>query len=122
MKRIWFAIGFLAIAVLLCTYEQLTIKSAYYEINSEISQAQNAQAAADKQQYALDAAEIWNDYYKKISLFSNHSVFEGIDLTFKMISEYSGDDANELDELIAEAKSELSAMYDSAKISFSNVF
>lgn len=122
MKKIWFAIVFILTAVLLCTYEQVTVKSAYTEINAKITAAENAESTEEKLQHALEAAKLWEAYYKKVSLFSNHAVFEGTDLTFKMINEYTAQDEEQLDELIIEAKSELAEMYAGTKISLSNIF
>ena len=122
MKRLWFAFAFLLIAAAACTYEQITVKSNYNEINAVIDEAITAENEDEKIKYCDEITEKWENSYKSISLMTDHSIFQSADVSFGSLSDLAREDKDSINETLIEAKSELEQIYDSSKINFSNIF
>jgi hypothetical protein len=107
MKRLWIAITFLAIAVGLCTSEQIFIKNVYNTINQYVDSAD-----------VEGLQEYWDKNNNLIFSFSEHSVLD--DLSQKI------EELNPNDEEIKSALTEVRALnkvyYENQRISLSNIF
>lgn len=125
MKRLWFAIIFLIIAIISCSYEQVVIRLGYKEITSVIDKAVVSAQLNEKIKYCNDASQLWDRYEKKIAPITDHSNFDEADVCINQIKAYAdkGDiDKENLDEALLEAKSQLERTYNSSKINLSNIF
>lgn len=122
MKRLWFAFIFIALCVLTCAYEQYVVKSAYEDIVSVIDQAIEADSAEEKAQYCLEVTEEWDNYYKKITLITDHGILESADISVSELKEQAQNAGDNLDGLLTQTKSELEHIYESSRINFSNIF
>lgn len=126
MKRLWFAIIFLAIAIISCSYEQVVIRLGYKEIVSVIDKAVVSKNQGEKIEYCNDVSNLWDEYHKKIALVTDHSNFQEADIYISQLKNYASEGADgscdDLDETLLEAKSQLEQTYNSSKINLSNVF
>lgn len=126
MKRLWFAIIFILIAIISCSYEQVVIRLGYKEITSVIDKAVVAEQPDEKIKYCSSVVGLWDEYQRKLALVTDHSNFEDADVCISQIKTYSkqndGDAIDELDKTLLETKSQLERTYNSSKINLSNIF
>lgn len=122
MKRLWFAFIFIALCVLTCAYEQYVVKSAYEDIVFVIDQAIEANSDKEKAQYCLEITEEWDNYYKKVSLITDHGILESADISVSELKMQAQNGSDGLDELLTQTKSELEHIYESSLINLSNIF
>ena len=122
MKRLWFAFIFIVLCVLACAYEQYVVKSAYEDIVSVIDKAIEADSDEEKAQCCLEITEEWDNYYKKVTLVTNHSILESADISVSDLKMQAQNGSDKLDELLTQIKSELEHIYESSRINLSNIF
>lgn len=122
MKRLWFAFIFLALCVFACSYEQYVVKSAYEEITAVIDKALDAELPAEKADYCLEITELWDKYFKKVTLITDHSVLESADVSIGSLNALANNESDSLDQLLIQTKSELEQIYESSRINLSNIF
>ena len=122
MKRIWFAVIFIVLCILACSYEQYVVKSAYEDIVSVIDKAIEADSDGEKSQYCFEITEEWDKYYKKVTLVTDHSILESADISVSELKLQAQNGSDKLDELLTQIKSELEHIYESARINLSNIF
>lgn len=121
MKRLWFAFIFIALCVLACAYEQNVVKSAYEDVASAIDRAIDADSDEEKLRYCLEITEKWDNYYKKITLVTDHSILESADISVNELKAQAQNGSNGLDEILIETKSALEHIYESSLINLSNI-
>ena len=121
MKRLWFAVIFIALCVSACAYEQYVVKSAYEDIVSVIDIATETEGADEKAEYCREIAEKWEFYYKKISLITDHSILEDADISITSLETLTQNDTDGLDDILIQTKSELEHIYESSQINLSNI-
>lgn len=122
MKRIWFSIIFLALAIGACTYEQAVVKSAHKEISAVIDSALECKELDEKIKLCNEITEKWEKHFKKISLVTDHSILQSADVSVGTINALAKEGDDSVDEALIETKSELEQIYDSSKINLSNIF
>lgn len=122
MKRLWFAFIFLALCVFACSYEQYVVKSAYEEITAVIDKALDTELPAEKADYCLEITEMWDKYFKKVTLITDHSVLESADVSIGSLNALANSESDSLDQLLIQTKSELEQIYESSRINLSNIF
>lgn len=122
MKRIWFSVLFIILALSVCTFEQITVKNGYENITKAIDNALECEDETEKAEYCKEITTEWNKYYKKITLVTDHSIIQSADVSINTLKDISNYDAEGSDDTLIEAKSELKQIYESSKITFSNVF
>ncbi len=122
MKRIWFSVLFIILALGVCTFEQITVKNGYENITKAIDNALECEDETEKAEYCKEITTEWNKYYKKITLVTDHSIIQSADVSINTLKDISNYDAEGSDDTLIEAKSELKQIYESSMITFSNVF
>lgn len=122
MKRIWFSVLFIILALSVCTFEQITVKNGYENITKAIDNALECEDETEKAEYCKEITTEWNKYYKKITLVTDHSIIQSADVSINTLKNISNCDAEGSDDTLIEAKSELKQIYESSRITFSNVF
>ena len=122
MKRIWFAVIFIVLCVLACSYEQYVVKSAYEDIVSVIDKAIEADVTEEKARYCFEITEEWDKYYKKVALVTDHSILESADISVGDLKLQAQNGSDRLDELLTQLKSELEHIYEGSLINLSNIF
>lgn len=122
MKRLWFSVLFLAIAIGTCTYEQAIVKNAYKDITAVIDAALISEDPYEKIEYCKDITEKWDKHFKKISLVTDHSILQSADVSVGTINSLAKKGGDSVDEALIQTKSELEQIYDSSKINLSNIF
>lgn len=122
MKRLWFALIFLLIAICGCCYEQYIVKTTYNDISMSIDMALNADKSEEKEKYCNEITDKWDKYVQCVTLVTDHSILQSADVSISTINELAEESSDSLDEALIQAKSELNLIYDSSKINFSNIF
>ena len=121
MKRLWFAVIFLALAGVMCCVEQTYINCFYAEMSEKIS---TAEAALDNNDYRLyeentqDIEKLWSDKNDFLYAFGEHRDLDSIAVLIRSMPYDKKDAKKELRSL----KAQLYAYYENERISFSNVF
>lgn len=122
MKRLWFSAIFMIAALSLCFVEQFCIAKDCREIIAAIGTATECDDANEKIEYCKEITDMWNDYYKKASYVTDHSVLQGADVSMGTLNSLPPDsDSESINELLAEAKSEAKQIYEHSRISLSNI-
>ena len=121
MKRIWFAVIFLALAAVMCTAEQIYIHDFYSNMNIKISAAEAALDNKDYKKYAKYEKEI-SEYWKRknniLYVTGEHKELDTIAVQIRSVPYDRGDEKKELHALSAQ----LCAYYENEKISLANIF
>ena len=121
MKRIWFAIIFLALSAAMCVGEQIYINHTYIELSEKISAAEAALMDGDAKLYKKRADDIEKTWKKKNDLlyaFGEHGALDGIAVQIRAMPYADGEEIKELHSL----RAQLYAYYENERISFSNIF
>ncbi len=122
MKRLWFSAIFMFIAISLCAAEQIYITEDCREIISAISVAEECKSMPDKLKYCAEIYDMWSDYYKKASYVTDHSVLQSADVSMGTLKSLPPDSSEEnINELLAQAKSETEQIYGNSRISLTNI-
>lgn len=122
MKRIWFSVAFLAIALCICIAEQYNVRTSCKEIISSIDSAISAADETEKEKYCKDAINEWDDYYKKASYITDHSIIQDADISMGELEQVIKTDINSADEKLVEAKSEIEQINEVSKVNLANIF
>lgn len=122
MKRLWFSAVFLIIAVCVCAYEQITVNNAYEDITSTINLALESQNEDEKIKYCTEVTEKWDEFFKKATLVTDHSVVQSADVSVGTLKRLADQRDDSVDEVLIETKSELDQIYDTSRITFNNIF
>jgi len=122
MKRIWFSITFIIIALSVCTYEQITVNNAYEDITNTIELALESKSQDEKIKYCNEITEKWDIFFKKVTLVTDHSVVQSADVSVGTIKKLADKKDDSVDEVLIETKSELDQIYDTSRITFNNIF
>lgn len=122
MKRLWFAAVFLIIVFCTCSYEQYVVKCTYNEINEVIDKALATDNSDEKIKYCNEIIDKWDNYFRKVTLVTDHSIVQSADVSFGTLSALAEEESESIDETLIESKSELKQIYDSSRINLSNIF
>lgn len=122
MKRIWFSAAFIVIALFVCTYEQLTVNTAYEDITNTINLALESSNEDEKIKYCKEVSKKWDEFFRKVTLVTDHSVVQSADVSVGTLERLANKRDDSVDEALIETKSELDQIYDTSRITFSNIF
>lgn len=122
MKRIWFSVVFIIIALGVCTYEQLTVNSYYKDITQTIDSALESTNEDEKINYCHEVSQKWDEFFKKITLVTDHSIVQSADVSVGTLEMLADKRDDSVDDALIETKSELEQIFDASKITFSNIF
>lgn len=121
MKRIWFAIVFLMISVLLCYGEQYYVKKVHNNIDSKVEQAIEQLENKDEKQLKNSIKgikEYWEHYNNVLFSISDHGVLDDLGAQIRTMDTEDEDIAGEL----AEIKALNEVFYENQRISAANIF
>lgn len=122
MKRLWFSVIFMLVALSICAAEQIYISRDCREIIAAISTAEECESAPEKLKYCAEIYDMWGDYYKKASYVTDHSVLQSADISMGTLKNLPTDSSEEdIDGLLAQAKSEAEQIYGNSRISLTNI-
>ena len=122
MKRLWFSAIFMLAALLLCFGEQIYISRDCREIIAAISEAEECESTPEKLKYCAEIYDMWSDYHKKASYVTDHSVLQSAEVSMGTLKSLPPDSSAEnINELLAQAKSETQQVYDNSRINLSNI-
>lgn len=122
MKRIWFSVIFILIAIGVCTYEQITVNAYYKDITQTIELAIESENEDEKIKYCKEVSEKWDKFFRKITLVTDHSVVQSADVSVGTLEKLADKRDDSVDDALIETKSELDQIFDASKITFSNIF
>ena len=122
MKRLWFAAVFFFFSLCTCSYEQYVVKCTYNEINEVIDKALATDNSDEKIKYCNEIIDKWDNYFRKVTLVTDHSIVQSADISFGTLSALAEEESESIDETLIESKSELKQIYDSSRINLSNIF
>ena len=112
MNRLWFAFIFITAAVLLCTYEQHTVKTTFENIDTILGTVEIAAQEKDYDTVDKKCRQLENLWTEKYEL--NTTI-----LSLRILSKEKNDD---LASAIQEAENQAEAIYDESKVTLGNIF
>lgn len=121
MKRIWFAIVFLLISIVLCTGEQYYTKKVHNSIGTKVEQAIDSLNNNDKAGLEASIKNIkacWKNYNSILFSVSDHGVLDDLGAEIRAIDIEDEDIASELSQI----KALNEVFYENQRISLANVF
>lgn len=126
MKRIWFAVIFLSLTLLLGIYEQ---KSLHAACDSVLSAAESIEQAIEAEEFdraaqmCEEAQQKWNDSYSRLSMLINHEVLDEEKTHFRVLRDtlHAGD-IEEATEAARELRAGAQLVAESATVTLGNVF
>lgn len=125
MKRLYIALGFLAVAVSLCVFEQYTVITVYKEASAYID---SAIEQADKQDYdrVKETCKKLNDYWDKkqkyMTAMTDHGCLDDAGITINNLTDMAESESEGLEDELITAKNQIKGMYDNQRITFGNIF
>ena len=126
MKRIWFAAAFLAFAVALGVYEQVSLRSACSAVESAADVVEQAVEDGDFEravQLCAQAQGAWDREYARLSMLINHSVLDEEKTHFRVLSDtLRTGDAEEAVEAARELRAGARLTLESASVTPGNIF
>lgn len=125
MKRLYIALGFLAIAISLCIFEQCTVNTVYREASAYIDSAieevnKNDYDSAEKTCKKLN--DYWNQKQKYMAAMIDHGSLDDASITINNLPDMAENDSDSLEDELITAKNQIKGMYDNQRITFGNIF
>lgn len=125
MNRLWFAFIFITAAVLLCTYEQHTVKTTFENIDTilgtvEIAAQEEDYDTVDKKCRQLE--NLWTEKYPHLAAMIHHSRLTELNTTILSLRILSKEKNDDLASAIQEAENQAEAIYDESRVTLDNIF
>lgn len=121
MKRLWFSAVFILLALSICIFEQTAVYKSCNELIPQIDAAIEETNLQVKKEKCSEIEKIWNDFDKKASYITDHSVLREAEISISALSEVNGYDENNINEALVDVKSEVEQLYSRSKINLSNI-
>lgn len=121
MKRLWFSAVFILLALSICIFEQAAVYKSCNELIPQIDAAIEETNLQVKKEKCSEIEKIWNDFDKKASYITDHSVLREAEISISALSEVNGYDENNINEALVDVKSEVEQLYSRSKINLSNI-
>lgn len=125
MKRLYIALGFLAIAISLCIFEQYTVNAVYKEANAYIDTAIDEISKADYTGAEITCKRL-NDYWDKkqkyMAAMIDHGSLDDASVTINNLTDMAENESDSLEDELITAKNQIKGMYDNQRITFGNIF
>lgn len=121
MKRIWFAIVFLLLSVILCTGEQYYVKKVHSNIDTRVEEAIESLNSKNKSQLNYSIKEIkeyWNKSNNILFCISDHGVLDDLGAQIRAVDASDEDVAGELSQI----KALNEVFYENQRVTPANVF
>lgn len=121
MKRLWFSAVFILLALSICIFEQAAVYKSCNELLPQIDAAIEETNLQVKKEKCSEIEKIWDDFDKKASYITDHSVLREAEISISALSEVNGYDENNINEALVDVKSEVEQLYSRSKINLSNI-
>ncbi len=121
MKRLWFSAVFILLALSICIFEQAAVYKSCNELIPQIDAAIEETNLQVKKEKCSEIEKIWDDFDKKASYITDHSVLREAEISISALSEVNGSDENNINEALVDVKSEVEQLYSRSKINLSNI-
>lgn len=118
MKRIWFAIIFLALCIGLCIGEQIYVKQVFYDLDEKISIAQQYSNKDELKNSLKEISDYWTKYNDILFALSYQSNLDDLSVAINSLN-YNDDD---IDTKLLELKAYSKVFYENQKLSPENIF
>lgn len=118
MKRIWFAVTFILIAISACIGEQMYVKQVYNELNSKISEAEQCETYEDLEGAVNSIQSYWDKNNDLLFTIADHGVLDDLGAEIRALDAYDEDIEGTLSELKAVNK----VFYENQKVTMANIF
>lgn len=124
MKRLYLAIGFLAIAISLCIFEQYTVSNAYKQTTAYIDSAITAVKKDDyesAEKSCTQLSEYWNKKYPYMTSMIDHGPLDDATVIINSLDELAKNESDELETELITAKNQVKIIYDNQRVTLGNV-
>ena len=125
MNRLWFAFAFIALAVLLCTYEQYTVKTTFENLETILGSMDTAAKNEDYKEVekkCKQLEDLWTAKYPHLSAVTEHSALRDAGVTIYSIRDLAKNKSDDLSPTIHQAQTEIKGIYDESKDTLGNIF
>lgn len=125
MKRLYLALGFLAIAVSLCIFEQYTVSTVYREATAYIAAAEEKAGNGDYEGAKAVCAELkayWDKKEKYMAAMIDHGMLDDAGVTVNSLEALADSESDSLSDELITAENQIRAIYENQRITFGNVF
>lgn len=121
MKRLWFSAVFILIALSLCAFEQFFVYSECNEIIAHIDSAINETDLKAKKEKCAAIEDEWEDFDRKATYITDHAILHSAEISIGTLNDLNNLNAEDTNEALIGAKSEIEQVYDHSKINLSNI-
>ncbi len=121
MKRIWFAVIFLVLAVIICVSEQYYVKNVYIDLTLKIETAQDYAENNNKEKLNNSISEIkryWDNNNELLCTIADHGVLDDLGAE---INALNADDPEETNNSLETTRALTKIFYENQRISFANI-
>lgn len=125
MKRLYFAIGLLALSIAFCVAEQKLVTKIHYTSTEMISQALTAIEADNQTEIKSACRELddyWQENYTFMSAMIDHNCFDDVSMNIKRVQYMAENEDKELENTLLELKSQIDEIKEDERITFGNIF
>lgn len=125
MNRIWFAFIFIAAAIMLCTYEQHTVKTTFENIDTMLSTVETAAKQEDYDTVDKKCRQLenfWTEKYPHLAAMIHHSQLEELNTSLLSIRTLAKERNDDLASAIDRVESQAETIYDESKVTLGNIF
>ena len=118
MKRVWFAVAFLALSLSICIAEQHFINDFYNNMCKNIDTAIEYNLSGDERlgEAVDDLKDYWEKHNDLIFTMTNHGVLDELSAEIQALN------TDKIDNELYRVKGTLNVFYENQRITFANVF
>lgn len=121
MKRLWFSAIFILLALSICVFEQAAVYKSCDELLPQIDAAIEETDLDKKAEKCAQIEETWEDFDKKATYITDHSVLKDAEISISALNELNGADEDKINEALIDVKSEVEQLCSRSKINLSNI-
>lgn len=115
MKRVYIAIGLIAISLAVCFWEQMEIKSFCDTVAALTSEEKIKKSPSDS---AREIKKLWDEKNDTLYAFSQHDLLEHLAENIEQLES----DTYELESKLEEIRAQNNVYYENHRMTFSNIF
>lgn len=125
MKRVYLALGLLALCICLCIFEQYTVESTYKETTAMINEAIEY---ADNEEYekaekiCTNLTDYWDKKYPVLSAMIDHGMLDEAGTTIYSLEDMAKEKSDDLHDNLITAKNQMKIVRENQRISAGNIF
>jgi hypothetical protein len=120
MKRVWFAVVFIALCAGLCIYQQSYVKQCCGELASMLQQAQKYEENGEDSELKEQISRIqkyWIKHNDFLFIFSEHETLDDLAYNIRSL-----DKAHNMKSALAETRTLVIVFYENERITPANIF